>query len=179
MKKLLILAVAAMTISSAYSITTWSLINTTGPAADSSAGDFTGYAAYLWKTSDAASYLGDATDPTAITDYLASNGVNYDLLKEGGTALDPYAYDEGEYSFSKYFTPGSLIAGDSYLALVTYLDGQGGEQFRVMQNTVSSDGNLLINNADGGAWTTAVPEPTSAMLMLFGLAGLALKRKRS
>ena len=178
MKKILILAVAAMTMSSAYSITTWSLINTTGPSEDSSAGDFTGYAAYLWKTSDAVAYLGGATDLTAITDYLALKGVDYDALKKGGMALDPYDYDEGEYSFSKYFTPGSLAADDSYLALVTYLDGQEGEMFRVMQSEVSADGNLRINNNQGGEWTTAVPEPTSAMLLLFGLAGLALKRKR-
>ena len=30
----------------------------------------------------------------------------------------------------------------------------------------------------GDGWYTAVPEPTSGLLLLFGLAGLALKRKR-
>ena len=178
MKKLLILAVAAMAISSAYSITTWSLINTTGPSTDLSGGDFTGYAAYLWKTSDAESYLGGGTTVTEITDYLALNGVDYDSLK-GGMALDPYGYDDNEYSFSKYFGIGSLTEGDGYLALVTYLDEQGVEMFRVMQNTIGTDGNLRINNNQGGEWTTAVPEPTSGLLMLFGLAGLALKRKRA
>ena len=43
---------------------------------------------------------------------------------------------------------------------------------------------MEINGAPpaGGAWTggsyTAVPEPTSALLMLLGMAGLALKRKQ-
>ena len=32
---------------------------------------------------------------------------------------------------------------------------------------------------DGGSITTPVPEPTSAMLVLLGFAGLALKRKRA
>ena len=32
--------------------------------------------------------------------------------------------------------------------------------------------------AGAGHWSQAVPEPTSGLLMLLGLAGLALKRKR-
>ena len=35
------------------------------------------------------------------------------------------------------------------------------------------------NGYAGGAWYTAVPEPTSGLLMLLGMAGLALKRKRA
>ena len=31
----------------------------------------------------------------------------------------------------------------------------------------------------GGGWYTAVPEPTSGLLMLIGMAGLALRRKRA
>ena len=39
-----------------------------------------------------------------------------------------------------------------------------------------------LNAADGyagGAWYTAVPEPTSGLLMLLGMAGLALRRRRA
>ena len=39
----------------------------------------------------------------------------------------------------------------------------------------------FVNNTAfaAGAWTQVVPEPTSGLLLLLGVAGLALKRKRS
>ena len=42
-----------------------------------------------------------------------------------------------------------------------------------------SFGNQTIRSTTGGGWTTAaVPEPTSGLLMLLGMAGLALRRRR-
>ena len=35
-----------------------------------------------------------------------------------------------------------------------------------------------VTTFSGDGWYTAAPEPTSGLLLLFGLAGLALKRKR-
>ena len=43
--------------------------------------------------------------------------------------------------------------------------------------TVASQAALTQGNA--GAWTAAAPEPTSGLLLLLGVAGLALKRKRA
>ncbi len=41
-------------------------------------------------------------------------------------------------------------------------------------------GNLTTASTTGGGWTTAaVPEPTSGLLMLLGMAGLALRRRRA
>ena len=50
--------------------------------------------------------------------------------------------------------------------------------------TVGDLSNIIGGNVAGGstatAWSTAaVPEPTSGLLMLLSLAGLALKRKRA
>lgn len=42
------------------------------------------------------------------------------------------------------------------------------------------EGGDMVGMASAGAWTaTAVPEPTSGLLLLLGVAGLALKRKRA
>lgn len=43
--------------------------------------------------------------------------------------------------------------------------------------TVASQAALTQGNA--GAWTAVAPEPTSGLLLLLGVAGLALKRKRA
>ena len=45
---------------------------------------------------------------------------------------------------------------------------------------ITSAATTIAFNMNGETWTaTAVPEPTSGLLMLVGLAGLALRRKRS
>lgn len=180
MKKLMILVVAAMAMTTVYSMPTWALVNTDKATTDVT-GDIASYSAYLWKLSEASKYLGGKADIGEITDYLTKSGVDYDNLKASTAAMGEYGVDDGELSFSKYFNEGSLISGDDYLALVTYLDGQEGEMFQVIRNAVDGYGELTLDSSVAGAaggWAQAVPEPTSAMLLLFGLAGLALKRKR-
>ena len=44
-------------------------------------------------------------------------------------------------------------------------------------NTLKAD-NLASAGYTGAGWYTAVPEPTSGLLMLLGMAGLALRRGR-
>ena len=76
--------------------------------------------------------------------------------------------------------------------IYTYTDATLGKDFyiaNIATGTVGADSGLVIGNlgtyyfgkdtgtATGG-WQ-AVPEPTSGLLMLVGLAGLALKRKRA
>ena len=40
-------------------------------------------------------------------------------------------------------------------------------------------GDVVTGNPGGAGWTAAAPEPTSGLLLLLGVAGLALKRKRA
>ena len=144
------------------------------------------YTAYLCTTEAAKGYFGGNSSVDTVTDWLKVNYVTGIVALDhdrATTAMVPYgedgrSFDEGEYSFTKYFQ--SELAGD-YLAVLTYADNCG-NWFRVFGNTADGDGTLTIDLSSGkgvaGGWTQAVPEPTSGLLFLLGLASLALRRKR-
>ena len=86
----------------------------------------------------------------------------------------------------------SYGAGDTAYAAILYTFGSG-DDIQYMGNvgkitfesamdieSASMSLNLLGTSSTPTAWSTAaVPEPTSGLLMLLGMAGLALKRKRA
>lgn len=85
--------------------------------------------------------------------------------------------------------PSDATANTTYYAAVITTYGSGDDMYYIAEKvsaTTGDDGNASvsfassISTAEGskGAWT-AVPEPTSGLLMLVGLAGLALRRRRA
>ena len=157
MKKLLILAalVVAGVAANAASFK-WSAANIYGP----NGAKLSGATAYLYcdaLSSDAlSSVVTSSTGAIAATTFEAASAV-------GDTVYDFYfkvttTYDSKEYTFTAAKSATALETGTATIAF----------------------GNLATASQAAGAWTTAaVPEPTSGLLLVLGMAGLALKRKRA
>ena len=182
MKKILFCAALAMAMGAAIAVPISAEVTTTGPEGEDS-GYIKSYAAYLCTVEAAKNYFDGNYAYDTVTAWLEKNyETGIGNLKDAGkqVSMDPYGFDDGEYSFTKYFQSG--LAGD-YLAVMTYAADDGTSWFRVFGNTAESDGNVTMDPGSGvgGAdkWTRVVPEPTSGLLLLLGVAGLALRRKRA
>lgn len=92
--------------------------------------------------------------------------------------------EQGGGSYSYFF---AIIDGDNmYLSKTIELTANGTATTKTVgfgsqaPATGASSKSLPTNGFIGtGQWAAAVPEPTSGLLLLLGMAGLALKRKRA
>ena len=142
----------------------------------------TGGQAYLVQVTDAATF--------AVAD---------DLTVTGGTIVDSTAFASGEAN--GVWNTDSLENGTAYkFAIITTTDGVAGTTVPTtgtygIDDNSGSFYNVTWDGATGGTFfppdtyegasmTTAVaggsvPEPTSGLLLLLGMAGLALRRKQA
>ena len=139
--------------------------------------------ALLYSTS---AFSGAATSVASFNVGAAANN--------GGTIVSTYTIDSGDSSnwefASEWDNIGSNVNG--YYAILT-LNGAGDKAAymnmgSIEGTTATSPTEYLIYNggwADdnlsltSGGYTVSVPEPTSGILMLLGMAGLALRRRRA
>ena len=129
----------------------------------------------LWATFSAG---GDITSSAIATASVVNGGIT--------TANSQFSYGEqGGGSYSYFF---ALVDGDNVLFSKTVTATANGTATQkslafgsLAPTTGASSKSLPTQGAYAiGAWATAsVPEPTSGLLMLLGMAGLALKRKRA
>lgn len=152
--------------------------------------DATTYIAYFFDA--------DATDIATVTGYLTKEG-GADLASFVGASVDNSTATYNTTKESLSFTAkayGSFSQGDTFSGYMIILDAstaadaknylvatKSGDQ--VLTTTAfgkTGDKSLAWGSQEGVAWSTvstSVPEPTSGLLMLIGIAGLALRRRRA
>jgi hypothetical protein len=182
MKKMMIamVAVALATVANAASVTWGSgtIYLANGDKAGKSA--VTGYLFLV----DAATYAtySSMTDGKALSDAIYSaygkdiataDASKSTTAKGIANIADPTAYSNGSTAYGVIL----YVEGDNYMGnFATYtfesdLDGEVG----ALSTTIGGD---IAGGTNATAWSTAaVPEPTSGLLLLLGMAGLALRRK--
>ena len=131
---------------------------------------------------------------TALTDLAAGNfnaGSSAILRETAGIAVvanNTFRWNETKQTQLSGTT--AYSAGDSVSAYAIILNGSASDfteymVTKVMEDATVSDAGLVSfgfgNQSTAGANTgwQAVPEPTSGLLLLLGVAGLALRRKRA
>ena len=140
----------------------------------------TGYVAAIAASTSAADYL------TGASGYVASAtiGANSKLQT---TTMSGATVTSGRVVWSETTTDTSrsyfqvLVNGDNiYITdtLTTGVAGTGNTNFAFGNDESRTALKMAADGYAGGGWY-AVPEPTSGLLMLLGMAGLALRRKRA
>ena len=186
MKKLMIaLAVAAMAVCANAASANWksgTVLDPNGATANKSV------TAYLWvidaDTYDtfAANTTGKAMSDAVYAAYGSKTGDAYaskTTTAKGAANMvdDSKSYGAGNTAYAVLlYTYGS---GDD----LQYMGNVGALAFESAMDATSGEmATYLLGSTTAGstAWSTAaVPEPTSGLLMLLGIAGLALRRRRA
>ena len=84
-------------------------------------------------------------------------------------------FDGGGSYYKDYQFTMDTVTHAGYADAATYLTGLSGE----ISNAFGETLDLSASPASQGFTAAGVPEPTSGLLLLLGVAGLALKRKRA
>ena len=174
MKKIMItLAVVAMATVVNAAACAWSGL---GVAKVDAADVATSYTMYLLDAS--------VTDATTMAEYLANGDTSYLSAATVTTTAGIAAGTAVRWNT----TFGDYTAGDSYTYYTVIFNGDvaSADQFMITSEktaSVPASGSLAMafGTQASNTWNTmaAVPEPTSGLLMLVGLAGLALRRRRA
>ena len=138
---------------------------------------------------DAATY--NSLDANQASLYSWADGKSADLT---GTNINPSNADSHINVVNMKHQSADILASTTYYAVLVaeYTDATYGDMYMAAKATatVAAQGTGTAGNIFGGASTAAnggirdwqaaaVPEPTSSLLMLIGLAGLALRRRRA
>ena len=183
MKKLMILAAAVVTTVAANAAAiTWGSGTITLPGGDTAGKD--AVTAYLFMV-DKSTYdtFAAYTDATKLSDDI------YSAYKGSLGSAD--ATKTSSKKGAATLNSGADYASGNYYAVVLYTATESATDYWMgnyatasIESTMDVSVENLATNLGGSgsatAWSSAaVPEPTSGLLLLLGMAGLALKRKRA
>ena len=186
MKKLII-AVAVIAIAAVSQAASWTW-GTTGKASSKVWSNAAGsaaanYAVYLFdagKTS-ASDLLEGIRGGKTLSDFAAAQVKQTSLDGDAKLANTDVTYGSAGTSYSFYSV---MVDGDKLFLTDTLTDlvAQQSDTVMVTWSGMSTMTTAMKGDAaysTGGWYTTSVPEPTSGLLMLLGVAGLALRRRRA
>ena len=141
---------------------------------------------YLYWLIDGANYNGSAINFSYVT-ISADDGENYLSLYSPGTATSETSYLLSNGANSSYGAPAGIYAGFDGSVSSFLVELWSDSDVRVGWQSYGSGAlaDYIFNSTTGGTSTTpfavssVVPEPTSGLMMLLGIAALALKRRKA
>ena len=194
MKKLMIAcAVVAMAAVTQAASINWTISNVFTPSDSSSKADTGTMSAWLFVTANstdvttgipittlaAVQSVLDSGDLTGLSSLSAAHGSNTSAgMFTGATGLE--GFSSGSLTaFAVVVDSTDLASAENY-----FLVSSGAEKTATFTSATGMKqlawgSQASITQAAGGWTSTSVPEPTSGLLMLLGMAGLALRRKRA
>ena len=177
MKKLMIVAFAAMLgITANAAAVTWSM---SGVTASPDAPAAAGWAVYVMDASTFSTF--SALDGDKVAAYAAANALYSGATTDGRTGVNANITN-GDFAANATVNSYMVIFNNAVTADATYFAYTDASSVTISEggaNAGMNFGTFANATAATGGWqSTDVPEPTSGLLLLLGVAGLALRRKQ-